>query len=92
MVFLFNVLWAGGGESGLRRWASVSELKLLQLERRWLKKGPFQFRTGKNGRVYYFVAENESGQQRGGFARVTPPLLCLFSDPVKIAWEDEEWK
>jgi hypothetical protein len=65
---------------------------LISVERRRWNKGPFLFRTGKNGRVYYFVARDAEGLHRGGFARVKPPFLCLFSDPVTIAWEDTAWQ
>ncbi len=91
-VAVAAVFSAGGGEAGLRRRAESQGLQLISVERRRFDKGPFLFRTGKNGKIYYFVARNDDGLQRGGFARVKPPMSCVFSDPVTVQWDDVEWQ
>jgi hypothetical protein len=94
VIALGVILSAGGGMTGLRRWAAEQNFTLLTVEHRWLRQGPFFFRAGKGDKVYYFTAANSSGQKRSGYARVRPPLAAVisFSEPVKIAWEDSQWR
>jgi hypothetical protein len=90
-ILLFAILGAGGGTAGLRHWAKLNALSLTVVERRRWNKGPFAFRTGKAGQVYFFTAVNAAGKSRDGYARVKPPLLALFSDTVKIEWDPKGW-
>jgi hypothetical protein len=89
-MIVVSMLGAGGGVPGLRHWAKINGLTLTFVERRRWEKG--KLHAGKNGQVFFFTAKNEHGQCRDGFARVIPPLLCLFSEPVKIKWESKDWK
>jgi hypothetical protein len=71
----------------LDRWAAANGLRLVTKEYRWLVKGPFFWRSGKNQAVYRITAQDAHGQTFSGFARCGGWFFGMLSDRVEVRWD-----
>jgi hypothetical protein len=72
----------------LEQWAHANGLTLIGVERRFLRRGPFWWRTNKGQEVFRVTVRDGSGQVRSGYVRVGGWFLGLLSDQVTVEWEE----
>lgn len=53
----------------LERWAQANGYRLIHSERRYLRKGPFFWRSGKGHEVFYVTVEDQQGSTHHGYVR-----------------------
>jgi hypothetical protein len=70
------------------KWASDNGLELVNVERRFMFRGPFWWRTGKGQEVFRVTVRDGSGQVLHGYVRVGGWFLGLWSDQVTVEWEE----
>ena len=87
-VFYVHFIWHFRKSARiLNQWAEQNNLRITQREYRRSKMGPFTLNTSHNQAVYYFVAEDETGKSRSGYARCGGHILGIFSDQVEVVWD-----
>lgn len=78
----------GRSQSILDRWAESNGYRLIDSERRWMRKGPFFWRSSKGQTVFYVTVEDRQGHVRHGYVRCGGWLLGLLSDQATVEWDD----
>ena len=73
----------------LEQWAAENGYQILERERRYMRLGPFWWRTGKNQQVYYVRVRDGSGRERSGYVRCGSWLAGMLSSQATVAWDDE---
>jgi hypothetical protein len=73
-------------KKAILEWAQVSDVRVNSLSRRWLSLGPFQWRGSRWNRMFYVTAEDASGRQMEGYARVGGGYAGLIADEVEVRW------
>ncbi len=71
----------------VERWASANALTITEIERRFLRAGPFWWR-GRGHEVFYVVVHNTRGEERAAYVRTGSWLLGQFSEQVTVKWDD----
>ena len=90
-VFFVALLWAWHFRRSrdiLRRWADENGYELVSVERRFVFRGPFWWRTAKGQEVFYVVVRDSAGHCRNAHVRVGGWFTGLLSDQVSCEWED----
>ena len=90
LVFVGLSLWWRFSRSTnmVEQWASDNSLELVNVERRFMFRGPFWWRTGKGQEVFRVTVRDGSGQVLHGYVRVGGWFLGLWSDQVTVEWEE----
>ncbi|MCX5662829.1 MAG: hypothetical protein NTW19_24365 [Planctomycetota bacterium] len=78
--------WARARES-LSRWADEAKLEIIDAERRWWRRGPFQSRTGRWQSVYRVIARASDGVIRRGWACVGGRMAGPWNGQVMVEWD-----
>ncbi|HWP40300.1 MAG TPA: hypothetical protein VNL70_05195 [Tepidisphaeraceae bacterium] len=71
----------------LERWAERNGFRLISHEYRWIRRGPFWWRTGEGQSVYRIEVIDADGMHRSGYVRVGGWFLGLFSDVASVEWD-----
>lgn len=71
----------------VEEWANQNGYDLLACEARFVRKGPFWWRTSKHHQVYHFTVRDQSGDTRSGYIRCGGWILGMFSDAVAVEWD-----
>jgi hypothetical protein len=89
LVFVGLSLWWRFSRSTnmVEQWASDNGLELINVERRFMFRGPFWWRTNKGQEVFRVTVRDGSGQVLHGYVRVGGWFLGLWSDQVTVEWE-----
>jgi len=72
----------------LNDWARENGFRILSSERRYLRRGPFWWRTGKGQEVFYVTVEEETGEIRSGYVRCGSYFAGLLSSRADVEWDD----
>ena len=72
----------------VQRWASQGGMELLSAQRRYLRRGPFWWRTSKNQEVFHVTVRNADGHVRTAYVRVGGWFGGLLSDRTDVEWDD----
>jgi hypothetical protein len=92
MAALFVGLWVFAltrARTILKRWANSNGYRIVEQQRRHLRRGPFFWTTGKGQVVYRIVAESLDGQIRHGYVRCGGIFLGVLSDHAEVRWDKE---
>lgn len=91
LVFVIVLIaWsASRSRNMLNNWADTSGYRIEHAEWRWFRKGPYFWKSSKNQHVYYFIAADEDGRQRYGWARCGGFWLGLLTSEIDVIWDDE---
>ncbi|MFB3893554.1 MAG: hypothetical protein ACE15C_16195 [Phycisphaerae bacterium] len=85
------MLWQFGRSRELvERWAAANGFTILAIQRRFFRRGPFFWRTGKGMEVFHVVLRDGHGAQRQAYVRAGGWFLGVFSDKVAVEWGDSE--
>jgi hypothetical protein len=79
---------ASRGRTILERWAANNGYRLIDSERRLLRKGPYFWCSSKGQDVFYVTVEDEQGRVRHGYVRCGGWFLGLLSDEATVEWDD----
>ena len=72
----------------VEKWAAANALTITQIERRYLRAGPFFWCRGRGHEVFYVVLRDTRGEQRAAYVRTGGWLLGQFSEQVTVKWDD----
>jgi len=71
----------------LDEWAADNGITITSRERRYLRRGPFLWTTGRGQDVYYITAVDGSGTSRSGYVRCGSFWGGILSDKVTVEWD-----
>ncbi len=70
------------------RWAAANAYAITEIERRYLRAGPFFWLRGRGHEVFYVVVRDARGGQREGYIRTGGWFLGQLSEQVTVKWDD----
>ncbi|WP_110515204.1 hypothetical protein [Herpetosiphon llansteffanensis] len=68
----------------IQQWANANGYRIIALEQRWLRRGPFFWRSGKNQTVFYVDVIDPQGMARALWIRCGGWFMGLFSDQLDV--------
>lgn len=74
----------------LHTWAARNGYRIVQQQRRWLRKGPFLFRTSRAQTVYRITVANAAGRERTGWAKCGNWFFGLFINETQVQWDEPD--
>ena len=89
LVVVLIVWSARRSRNMLETWAYENGYQVEHAQWRWIRKGPYFWKSSKNQHVYYFIATDEDGRQRTGWARCGGFWLGLLTSEIDVTWDDE---
>ena len=72
----------------LQDWARHNGLQILHKQMRFLRRGPFLFRSTTRHVVFYVAVADRGGRTRHAWVRCGGWLIGLLSDRVTVEWQD----
>ena len=91
VLVIVLIAWsASRSRNMLKSWADENGYQIEDAQWRWFRKGPYFWKSSKNQHVYHFVASDEDGVQRSGWARCGGYWLGLFTSDIDVTWDDEQ--
>ena len=69
------------------RWAEANGFRVLNVEQRFLRTGPFFFRHNKGQTVYHVTVQDSEGRTRSGYVRCGGWFAGLLSDAARVEWD-----
>ncbi len=72
----------------VERWAATNAFTITEIERRFLKAGPFFWCRGRGHEVFHVLVRDARGDQRGAFVRTGGWFLGQLSEQVTVRWDD----
>jgi len=89
VVAVIGLWWRFSRSTNMvEQWAHDNGLTLIEVQRRFLRRGPYWWRTGKGQEVFRVTVRDGSGQVLHGYVRVGGWFLGLWSDQVTVEWEE----
>ncbi|HST05175.1 MAG TPA: hypothetical protein VLQ48_10605 [Chloroflexia bacterium] len=73
----------------LDQWASDNQYRIIESDRRYLRKGPFTWISSQNQIIYRVTVQGPSGNIRHGWVRCGSYLLGAWQNTVDVRWEDQ---
>lgn len=86
LVLGLNYLASRKARQLIHGWADACGYRILNLEFRWFRRGPFFWTSGKGQLVYYVVLMDQD-QRRQAFVRCGSFWLGMLSDNMDVRWE-----
>ena len=71
----------------LERWAARNGFRILRMERRDFRRGPFFWSTARGQVVYHIVVVDRHGRRRSGYVRCGGWFWGVWSEHVDVRWE-----
>lgn len=85
---IFSMVWHfKRGQTLVERWAARNGFRLISTEYRWIRRGPFWWRTSKGQSVYHVEVCDGNGEYRSGYVRVGSWIGGLFTDVADVKWD-----
>jgi len=72
----------------VENWAKENAYAVVEIERRFLRAGPFSWRRSRGHEVFHVVVRDARGQRRTAFVRTGGWFLGQCSDQVTVEWDD----
>jgi hypothetical protein len=86
LLALFSAYWADRkARAMITVWAGESGMRVLQLEQRWFRRGPFTWNSGKSQLVFHVTVLHE-GARRSAFIRCGGWFLGMLSEQMDVRW------
>lgn len=76
----------------LKQWAKENGFEIVHAKLRWLVQGPFTGWSEKGQTVYRVTVRNRHGQERLGWVLCGGIWSGLFSNQVRVEWDDTSKK
>jgi hypothetical protein len=87
-VVLLGMWHYSRGRQLLEGWAGRQGLDLVDVEVRFLRRGPFFWTTSNGQLVYYVSLRDGSGEIRRAWVRCGGWFFGMLSDNVDVRWDD----
>lgn len=71
----------------VERWAAANSYTIVEMERRYLRAGPFFWWRGKGHEVFHVVVRDSRGGQHGVYVRTGGWMLGQLSEQVAVKWD-----
>jgi len=71
----------------LEQWARANDLEVISAERRYLRRGPFFWRSGKGHEVFHVTVRDAAGRHRHAYVRAGGWWWGMMSDDVAVEWD-----
>jgi hypothetical protein len=76
------------GREMLVPWCAKAGYELIDVDHRYLFRGPFFWRASKSQMVYKISARERGGRVRSGYARCGGYWLGVFTEEVDVRWDE----
>jgi predicted DCC family thiol-disulfide oxidoreductase YuxK len=76
------------GEQMLERWARDNGYEIVASERRWFRRGPFFWWTGKGQEVFYVTVRTADGRNKRGWVRCGNWFLGMLVSEAEVRWDE----
>ena len=73
----------------LDQWAADNQYRILESDRRYLRKGPFTWSSSQSQIIYRVTVQDSAGNIRHGWVRCGSYLLGAWQNVVDVRWEDQ---
>ncbi len=71
----------------IQQWADANGYRIIALEQRWLRRGPYFWRSGKYHTVFYVDVINPQGLAQAVWIRCGGWFSGLFSDQIDVRFD-----
>lgn len=90
-TFVALIIWwtNSGAQSMLNGWAHENGYEIVSREHRWIRKGPFFWKSSKNQIVFYVTVSDSEGKVRTGYVRCGGYFIGLLGKQVDVIWDNE---
>ena len=72
----------------LEQWAANNHYRIIESDRRYLRKGPFTWTSSQSQIIYRVTVQDPSGNIRHGWVRCGSFILGAWQNAVDVRWED----
>ena len=88
-IFLVSIYWRiARARSILQQWLEDNNFSEISREYRFFCRGPFSWTASKVQAVYYMRIRDQKGNDRSGWVCCGGWALGLWSNKVKVKWDD----
>ena len=82
-----NLIYVSMAKRRLQRWAIANGYSIDRSEIRYLRRGPFWWRTSCGQAVFRISVSDSQGHFRSGFVRVAGYFFGVWSDAATVIWD-----
>jgi hypothetical protein len=88
ILVLFSSYWSYRKAKGMvEAWAATSGLRLLSLQHRWFRCGPYSWNSSRS-QIIFFVSLWDGKARRSAYIRCGGWWLGMFSEQMEVKWMD----
>jgi hypothetical protein len=73
----------------LDQWAADNNYRIIESDRRYLRKGPFTWTSSQSQIIYRVTVQDPIGNIRHGWVRCGSYLLGAWQNAMDVRWEDQ---
>ena len=73
----------------LDQWAADNNYRILESDRRYLRKGPFTWSSSQSQIIYHVTVQDPSGNTRHAWVRCGSFILGAWQNVVDVRWDDQ---
>lgn len=73
----------------LDQWASDNQYRIIESDRRYMRKGPFTWTSSQSQIIYRITVQDPSGNIRHGWVRCGSYLLGAWQNAIDVRWADQ---
>jgi hypothetical protein len=71
----------------LDQWAADNNYRIVESDRRYLRKGPFTWNSSQSQVIYHVTVQDPSGNTRHAWVRCGSYILGAWQNVVDVRWE-----
>lgn len=87
-LFVWGNVWTlRRARSMLNDWADENGYRPVEIEWRWLRHGPFWWRTSRGQVVFRIAVQDSEGRSLHGYARCGGFLFGVLAKRVTVIWD-----
>jgi hypothetical protein len=73
----------------LAQWATSNNYRIIESDRRYLRKGPFFLTSSQSQIIYRVTVQDPNGNTRRGWVRCGSFLFGSWQNVVDVQWDDQ---
>jgi hypothetical protein len=77
------------GAQILEQWAADNNYRIIETDRRYLRKGPFTWTSSQSQIIYRVTVQDPQGNIRHGWVRCGSFILGAWQNDVDVRWENQ---
>lgn len=86
LVIWLNIFSYRKAKRLIREWAAEKGYAIVDMELRFIRRGPFLWTSG-NAQIVYYVVLSSGSEKRSAFIRCGSFFTGLLSDNIDVEWQ-----